>query len=187
MKDQRKQDTDVVILYEDFLIKAKKIRRKSMPFFKKERHIKQYSRLYYDTIHCCSGIVLPFFSKEAYDTLKEHNHLKKNKSISKEILKSCKLTYDHIHKPQLYIKSELEKFLTDKDASVPSKKEFAEMFDMLRQTVCVTKDENLELRDEKISYGENFHLFNDKGKKVKFEKVLKYETPTPVDIFSLAL
>ena len=150
-----------------------------------EQYIHVFSREFYDLVFN-SFNYLPFYSESAYNILEENMLLHSNRiNLPHLILKKHGLTYDHIYRPQMEMKKELGKILTEKNYTPLSKTKFTSLFEEMSKVVCVTKDENYKLSKEKLIYDSNLFVLNQKGKKAKMSDIKK--TEKPVNLFSLVL
>ena len=173
----------IEILYEDYLAKIQSIKSCGR-YEKKQQYVHLFSREFYDTLfHHQSQFRLPFYSESAYKTLEEKKLLKAN-SLQNKYLKKYRLTYDHIHRPQLAMKKELEKFFLRRKPRPLSKKKFRLFFEKMSQTICVTKEENYQLSNENLVYDDNLFVVDRQGKGVDMSDLI---IEKPITLFSLVL
>ena len=175
----------IEILYEDYLNKIQSIKSCGR-YEKKQQYVHLFSREFYDIVFLHQKQVqfrLPFYSESAYKTLEEKGLLKIN-SLQNKYLKKYSLTYDHIHKPQLAMKKELEKFFLRRKPRPLSKKKFRLFFEKMAQTICVTKEENNQLSNENLVYDDNLFVVDKQGKEVDMSDLI---IEKPITLFSLVL
>ena len=171
------------ILYEDYLAKIQSIKSCGI-YEKKQQYVHVFSREFYDIIfHHQTRFRLPFYSETAYNILEEAKLLDRN-NLKNTLLKKYGLTYDHIHRPQLAMKKELEKFFLKRKPRHMAKKKFRLFFEKMAQTICVTKEENNQLSNENLVYDDSLFVVDRQGKEVDMSALI---IEKPITLFSLVL